>query len=122
MNIIVYGLINDYNACVSFMDDLPELQYRQIRYTHTECYDDFILELNNTRYEIIAILMDGAEGMEGVIASKEIYPQSSVIWISDDEGFGVQSHRLGCTFFGTKPITEELLSSAIKRYREERIR
>lgn len=122
MNVIVYGTKDDHDACVSFMEALPELQYRQVIYTHTDNYDELIDILQLSECDMVMVLADGAEGMEGVMASKNLCPGSSVIWFTNDEGFGAQSHRLGCTFFAIKPITEQMISSAIRCYREERIR
>lgn len=121
MNVIIYGTKDDHDACVSFMEDLPELQYRQLNYTHIDNYDGLIDILQSKKIDMVMVLTDGAEGMEGVIASKNLCPGVSVIWFTDDEGFGVQSHRLGCTFFGIKPITKQIISNAIKHYRDERI-
>ena len=46
---------------------------------------------------MIIVAVDGAIGMEGVIASKNIRPDTAVIWFSDDKAFGAQSYRLGCS-------------------------
>ena len=53
--------------------------------------------------DLIIVLADGADGMEGVIAAKNADGDTPVIWLSDDEGFGAQSYRLGCTYFHKKP-------------------
>ena len=41
-----------------------------------------------------------------VIAAKNADGDTPVIWLSDDEGFGAQSYRLGCTYFHKKPIPQ----------------
>ena len=38
-----------------------------------------------------------------------------VLWFSDDNGFGVQSYRLGCAYFHKKPVSPQVLSAAIAR-------
>lgn len=122
MHIVVYGKKEDYDACVFCLDSIPELQYRKLRYTHTDDYDSFIGFLGSCGVpDLIIVTVDGAEGMEGVMASKRLCGNVSVVWFSDDLNFGVQSMRLGCTFFGTKPITKQAVSTAISKYRQERI-
>lgn len=123
MDIVVYGTDADYNACVACINAVPTLQYRQISYTHTDNYDKLIEVLGNATStpNLILVVADGAKGMEAVLAAKQIIPCLPVIWFSNDEGFGAQSYRLGCTFFATKPITDQIMASAIDKYRQERI-
>lgn len=64
---------------------------------------------------MIVVMADGAEGMEGVMAARTLCPEVDLLWLSDDEGFGPQSYRLGCTYFGKKTITEQLVSHAYRR-------
>lgn len=111
----------DFDACVSGIGSLAELQYRQIQYTHADNFDLLLEILPRIKSDVILVLADGAEGMEGVIASKKLCPDTAVVWFSDDEGFGPQSYRLGCTYFASKPVTEHILSSAFQKYRQERI-
>jgi len=123
MDIVVYGTDTDYNTCIACINAVPTLQYRQIRYTHTDDYDKLIELLGNapSTPNLILVVADGAKGMEAVLAAKEIIPTLPVIWFSDDECFGAQSYRLGCTFFATKPITDQIIASAIDKYRQERV-
>lgn len=123
MHIIVYGKKSDYDVCVSHLSAVPELQYRTLRYTHTDDYDSFIASLERHRndLDIVIVVADGAEGMEGAMASKRLYPDVSVVWITDDSKFGAQSYRLGCTLFAVKPITEHIMANAISKYRQERV-
>lgn len=114
MEIIIYGLQKDYNTVLACMDALPELQYRRIDCSHTENYDDFLHLLHTKRYDMVIVLADGAEGMEGVIASQTLSPDTMKVWISNDEGFGIQAHRMNCAYFAVKPITEEMVSKAYR--------
>ena len=61
------------------------------------------------------VTVNGAEGMEGVIAARDLWKNVPVIWFSDDNGFGVQSYRLGCAYFHKKPISAGILSAAIAK-------
>ena len=117
MRIVLYGGKEDLETFSEFADTVPELQYRMIEYGFAEDYDSLLNILKSGGIDVIAVLMDGAEGMEGVIASESLAKNVPVIWFSDDKGFGVQAHRLECAYFGTKPITAEKFCNAYKAYR-----
>ena len=116
MEIIIYGMQEDYSAVLDCMDTLPELQYRRINYTHADNYDEFLHLLQTKPHDMVMVLEDGAEGMEGIIASHTICPDTRKIWISNDEGFGIQAHRMNCAYFAVKPITAETVSKAYRAY------
>lgn len=117
MEIIIYGTQEDYNTVIDCMDALPELQYRRIDCAYAENYDDFLHMLHTKRHDMVIVLADGAEGMEGIIASQTLCPDTMKIWISNDEGFGIQAHRMNCAYFAVKPITEDMISKACRAYR-----
>lgn len=122
MKVLVYGQKNEYEECALLLSALPVLQYRRMEFFHAEDYDSFIGLLPEMESEDpVVILTDGAEGMEGVLAAKRQSPALPVFWFSNDKGFGVQSHRLECTFFAVKPLTEQKMQAAIEAYQKERI-
>lgn len=61
------------------------------------------------------VARDGAAGMEGVYLVRQQRPGVPVFWFSDDDDFSVQSHRLECTYFAAKPLTQEKLRKAFHR-------
>lgn len=71
-------------------------------------------ELTRAASSLLIVLTDGAAGMEGVFLARRIASELPVFWFSDDSQFGMQSHRLDCTYFSTKPITVEKLSKALQ--------
>lgn len=71
-------------------------------------------ELMRSVPSLLIVLTDGAAGMEGVFLARRIAPELPVFWFSDDSQLGMQSHRLECTYFSTKPITVEKLSKALQ--------
>lgn len=71
---------------------------------------------------LIVVLANRANGMEGVYTAKETHPSIPVFWFSDDEGFGMQSHRLECDYFAVKPVTAEKLQKAFHRCKHMGIR
>ena len=118
MEIIIYGTYEDYRTVKEDMEILPEMQYRIINCEHAATYDDFLLLLRKKTPDMVMVLADGAEGMEGIIASQTICPRAVKIWITNDKGFGIQAYRMNCAYFAVKPITEDLISKAYRAYRE----
>ena len=109
-NIIIYGNHEESSALISYAEFSPKHIFR-----HTDVYDTFLSYLSEYTPQAAFILIDGATGMEGVIAVRNFYPQCSIVWISNDKGFGIQSYRLGCAFFAEKPITKEKIAIALER-------
>lgn len=64
---------------------------------------------------LVVVLADGAAGMESVYRSRQRRPNVPVFWFSDDREFGMQSYRLGCAYFSTKPVTPEKIACALRR-------
>ncbi len=107
MEIIIYGTQEDYKTVIDHMEALSALQYRRIDCVHAKSYDDFLHLLHTKWHDLVIVLADGAEGMEGIIASQTLCPDTMRIWISNDEGFGIQAHRMNCAYFAVKPITAD---------------
>ena len=109
-NIIIYGKHEESSTLISYAEFSPTHIFR-----HTDVYDTFLSFLSEYAPQGIFILMDGAAGMEGVIAVRNLYPRCPVAWISNDKGFGIQSYRLGCSFFAEKPLTKKKIAIAFER-------
>ncbi len=92
-----------------------DLRYRIMQVTDYPDYDSFITGLGESPPDCIVIAMDGADGMEGVIAAKSVCKDIPGLRFSDDNGFGVQSYRLGCAYFHKKTVSSQNLSAAIAR-------
>lgn len=118
MRILLFGSIEDYTCVLNCQDLVCDLQYRRIKCCHAPDFDSFLDQLRGDSYDIIVVSAGGAEGMEGVIAAQKLVPNGDIVWLSDDPGFGIQAHRLGCTYFGVKPITEELIAKAYRAYHQ----
>ena len=113
MNIIIYGHIDERESLCSMIESHGALLFRQKQCTFYDNYDEFLREIQRQVPELVIITTDGANGMEGVIATRELHPKVKIIWFSDDKAFGPQSYRLDCTYFAVKPITEHILSKAL---------
>ena len=115
MRLILYGTESDQNEFIYALGGLPEWYYRKMKITGYLDYDSFITGLRETPPDGIVISMNGADGMEGVIAAKSICENVPVLWFSDDNGFGIQSYRLGCAYFHQKPVSSQILSVAMAK-------
>ena len=115
MKLVLYGTNADKKMLTEQISTLPICLYRNIRITDFSDYGSFIIGLTKSAPDCIVVMMDGADGMEGVIAAKNICKNVPVMWFSDDNGFGAQSYRLGCAYFHKKPVSPQVLSAAISK-------
>lgn len=115
MLICVYDTANEAEILKAKITQIATAAYRRIAYRVCQRYESFANECKTA--DLIIVLADGADGMEGVIAAKNADGDTPVIWLSDDEGFGAQSYRLGCTYFHKKPIPLEKLKEALHKCR-----
>lgn len=115
MRLILYGTEGDRSDIARAVSAVPELCYRKICIESYSDYDSFIAGLNKSAPDCVVIAVNGAEGMEGVIAARNARRETPVLWLSDDGGFGAQSYRLGCAYFQKKPLSPEALSAAIAK-------
>ena len=115
MRLILYGTKTDKTELAQTISDIPELCYRNICIEDYPGYDSFIAGLGGSPPDGIVVAMNGADGMEGVIAAKTQCLDIPVLWFSDDGGFGAQSYRLGCAYFHKKPLSPQILSAALAK-------
>ena len=79
--------------------------------------DDFRESTLHFSPDAAIVALDGANGMEAVIAAKRQCPDISVVWFSDDKDFALQAYRLNVSYFHRKPITQEVINKAVRRCR-----
>lgn len=123
MNVLIYGNAREKEILVQHMKSQACMAFRLVHYSHADDYDTYLKLLRKQEYDIVFIMADNAEGMEGVIALQNVQPATPVVWFSNDKNFVAQSYRLGVTYFAVKPIDEKIISLALKRCqrREEMI-
>lgn len=115
MRVMLYGEAAECQQAMDIVQALlsgAEEQTSVRRADHREALRKQIVEWEP---HLIMILADRSNGMEGVYTAKETCPEIPVFWFSDDEGFGMQSHRLECDYFAVKPFTTEKLKKALRR-------
>lgn len=115
MRLILYGSKADKSELVRAVSGIPELCYRHIRIEDYSNRDSFLMGLSGSPPDSVVVAMNGADGMEGVIAAKTLCRDIPVLWFSDDGNFGAQSYRLGCAYFHQKPISPQILSAALAK-------
>ena len=102
MLICVYDTANEAEILKAKITQIATAAYRRIAYRVCQRYESFVNECKTA--DLIIVLADGADGMEGVIAAKNADRDTPVI-------------RLGCTYFHKKPIPLEKLKEALHKCR-----
>ena len=115
MNVLIYGNARDKELIIQHIKSQACMAFRLLEFLQTEDYDEFLVLLEKTDYDLVFVMMDNAAGMEGVIAVKNLRPHVPVIWFSNDRNFVAQSYRLGVTYFSVKPIEERIMRLALRR-------
>ncbi len=113
---IFYGDVSECHNVKELVSALPYFADRLHEAKLVGSWDDFEVSLVEWNPDLAIVLADGAAGMEGVYLVRARRPELPVIWFSDDQDFGMQSHRLECVYFSAKPITSEKMQKAVRRY------
>lgn len=112
---LIFGDAHECRAAADVMRALELLAGHTHEHYHVDDLEEFERNLVDWEPTLLIVLANGAEGMECVYRSKERRPCLPVFWFSDDREFGIQSYRLDCAYFSTKPVTAEKISHAIHR-------
>lgn len=120
MRICLFGPETDHQTIMNTIASLPRY-CDWVRTCHPYSdYDSFVEHLRNRPCDAIFVTEDNANGMEGVIAARNVRPDVPIIWFSNDEGFGCQAYRLNTEFFHAKPVTAQVLEMALNRLPDKR--
>ena len=65
-------------------------------------------------YDIVIVMLDGAEGMEVALEYKVRFPKTRVIWISNDQYFTAMALRKHIYDFAIRPVDESRLENSIR--------
>lgn len=112
---LIFGDAQECRAAADVMNALELLAGHIHEHFHVDDLEAFEKSLVDWEPTLLVVLANGAEGMECVYRSKERRPCLPVFWFSDDRDFGIQSYRLDCAYFSTKPVTAEKMHHAIRR-------
>jgi two-component SAPR family response regulator len=120
MKICFYGSETDHQHFLALIKSIPKYADWMGSCQCCTDYDSFVDALRCTRYDAVFVTENNANGMEGVIAVRNLCPGLPVIWFSNDEGFGCQAYRLNTDFFHSKPLTPQILEIALDRLPSKR--
>lgn len=112
---LLFGDPYECKAAGKMLSNMEALSDHICEHSHTNDMEEFEALLVNWMPSLIIVLADGAAGMESVYRSWQRRPALPVFWFSDDRDFGMQSYRLNCAYFSTKPVTPEKIDHAIQR-------
>ncbi len=115
LNISIYAYDWERSSLCSMVEDQCIKSNRRPVVHYYEDYDSFIRELPRQRCDMVIVARNGADGMEGAFAVRDLLPRVPLVWFSDDNGFGPQSYRVGCEYFAPRPITDEQMHRALSR-------
>lgn len=112
---LLFGDPHECNAVVEALGGLDAISDHLHEYCCVSDMEDMDAALVDWAPSLMIVLANGATGMESVYRSRQRRPNLPVFWFSDDHEFGIQSYRLNCAYFSTKPVTPEKITSAIQR-------
>ena len=112
---LIFGAPEECKAAWETLRALESCAAHHHELCHVDDIEEFERQLVEWEPTLTIVLADGAAGLESVFRSRQRRPCIPVFWFSDDREFGMQSYRLDCAYFSTKPVTDEKISNAIAR-------
>lgn len=110
---LIYGCEQEFQDAVKALEAQADGLHPQLSCVRAKDYEELRTLLVEWDPCVVVVLEDGAAGMEGVYLVRNSSAAVPVFWFSDDRGFGMQSHRLECAYFSTKPVTTAKMRSAL---------
>ena len=113
MKVLLFGsetecsLITEFLKCSSIA--------KKLEYSQTDNSDELLNKLRLINPDIVIVSSDGAFGMERIIATRKLCPDTTLLWFSNDKDFGAQAYRLNCDYFSVKPITKQRIVSVVEK-------
>ncbi len=119
MKITIFTHAEEVPGFEQLMAALSNARGMPLECNYYETYDDFIKGFPRDKSQAVIVARRGADGMECARNAKLMRPSVPLVWLSNDNGFGVESYRIGCAFFSAEPLTHELLSTALARCKSQ---
>lgn len=101
-----------------FQKSVHQFARQEGRCPAVECFarrEDLLYRLRRGSCDAVVVALQGALGMESAIGVRALDASVPLIWISDDEDFGMQSYRLRARMFLRFPVEEEQVTRALQR-------
>lgn len=107
--------------CAPFMQS--DIWQERLRKAASGCrleFDEFYNEEDirgavRFRYDVCVIAMAGAAGMEAAVAARERDAHLPILWISDDDHFGLAAYDLQAAMFLNLDCSDGELAEAMDR-------
>lgn len=112
---LIFGNSDECRKAEEELSALEQLAEKHQEFLHIDDLEEFDRKLVDWEPTLLMVLANGAEGMECTYRARDRRPCIPVFWFSNDPEFGMQSYRLNCAYFSTKPVTGEKLSYAFQR-------
>ena len=112
---LLFGAAQECETAGKILGTLGTIPESDHEYRHVSDMEEFERILTTWMPTLVIVLADGAAGMESVYRSRTRQPNLPVFWFSDDREFSMQSYRLDCAYFSTKPVTPEKMVCALRR-------
>lgn len=112
---LLFGEQEECRAISETLEAWAQASGRTHESFHLDDLEELEKSLTTWQPSLLVVLADGAEGMECVVRSTERQPLLPVFWFSDDRNFCIQSYRLNCAYFSSKPATPEKVGHAFQR-------
>lgn len=119
---LMFGKAQECQSAAEVLKTMQSLSGFAHEHHHVADLEEYEQALAEWDPTLLIVLAEGAEGMECVYRSRERRPLLPVFWFSNDREFGMQSYRLNCAYFSTKPVSHEKLTRAFQRCRHLGIR
>lgn len=103
---------------ILFRHSVERFARREGRSPAVECFarrEELLYRLRRGNCDAVVVALPGALGMESAIGVRGLDARVPLVWVSDDEGFGMQSYRLRTRMFLRFPVEEEQMAQALER-------
>lgn len=115
MKILLFGDPQECERAGNMLRGMQAFEVPVREFRHVSDMEEFDVIISSWLPSLVIVLADGATGMESVYRSRQRRPDLPVFWFSNDREFCLQSYRLDCAYFSTKPVTEEKITHAVHR-------
>ncbi len=119
LRIIIYGQEKDKDVLIAMLEKAEPIYFRKKEYIYCTDLEEYLKVLDEAK-GLIVVTADGEKGHQAVEAAYCQKPEIARLWFSDDSRYVTESYNLECTWFATKPLTDDILAKALTRYMQSK--
>lgn len=86
---------------------------RDVKLERFQKREDFLYRIRDGCCDAALVALPGAIGMETALNVRELKQTLPLVWITDDDGFALQSYRMQVKMFLRFPATEDDITEAL---------